>query len=88
MEKETKCRFQEVLAHIGYAFGEKPEAVGRALQQLGTFDEVIMVMLSAEEMGITLDKALQQFDDKSSPYHCTAIDIRNQLWTRGMFYVH
>lgn len=88
MEKETECKFKEVLAHIGYAFGETPEAIGRALQKVGTFDNVVMLCLSKVEMGISLDKALKQMDDSSSPYHCTCNEI-HRLWEQGMtYYVH
>ena len=67
-EHETMNKFEEIVAHLGYIFNEKPEFVKKALTSLGSFDELILMMLSAEDMGLGLEEALMELEEPGSSY--------------------
>ncbi len=61
-------KFEEVVAHLGYIFNEKPELIKKALKELGSFDDLILMILSADEMGPGLEEALLELEEPGSSY--------------------
>ena len=61
-------KFEEVVAHLGYIFNEKPELIKKALKSLGSFDDLILMILSADEMGLSLEEALMELEEPGSSY--------------------
>ena len=58
MKCELSNKYDEIVQHIGFIFNEKPDAIRRALQELNSFDDLIIWLMSAQDMKISLDEAL------------------------------
>jgi len=56
-DEKTKSLFVKVVNSLAFVFGQKPKSMYRVLNDLGSFDELLVLALAAGDMGLDVYEA-------------------------------
>jgi hypothetical protein len=81
-DDKTKDKFMKVVQSISFVFHQKPQNMYYVLNEVGSFDELMILALAANDMGLDVDEAYHLCEEGKDQQLKEKMGEVIQLWKK------